>query len=82
MGRLQEGPGMGGGSHDRFERTFSNVFEPSDALSLRFPTLLGPQTLSPYTCAAKSPKAEFRTTHPYGKLRLLGPRRGTLKEGI
>ena len=58
MGGLQEGPGRGGGSHDRFELAFSYVVWPSDALSLRFPILLGFPALSTYACAAKSSKAK------------------------
>ena len=58
IGGLQEGPGRGGGSHDRYELTFSNVFEPSDALSLRFPIFWGSQTLSPYACAARSSRGK------------------------
>ena len=49
-------------AHGPFGLTFSNDFVPSDALSLRFPTLLDPLTLSPYACAAKSPKAELSWT--------------------
>ena len=41
-----------------FELTFSVVFGPSDALSLRFRRILGPRTLSLYACAAKSSKAK------------------------
>ena len=66
MGGLQEGPGMDRGGHEPFELTFSNTFGPSDALSLRFLILLGPRTLSPYACAAKSGR-EFGTTPLEGK---------------
>ena len=58
MGRLQEGPGMDRGGHERFELTFSNALGPSGALSLRFPILFGPRTLLPYACAAKSSRRE------------------------
>ena len=49
-------------AHVPFGLTFSHVFGPSDALSLRFPMNLGPRTLSLGACAAKSPKAELSMT--------------------
>ena len=53
-----EGLREGRRGHERSESTFSSVLMPSDALSLRFPMFLGPRTLSPYACAAKSSKGE------------------------
>ena len=77
-GGLQEGPGRGGGGHDRFEPTFSNVFGPSDVLSLSFPIILGHRTLSPYACAAKSPGGEFRATPCLWFFIVFGPEGGNL----
>ena len=54
-------------------------WQADDALSLRFPMFLGPRTLSPYACAAKSPKAKFRTSPPYGFSWRLGPGREPLR---
>ena len=48
MGGPQEGLGGGRRDHERFELTFSDGFGPPGALSLRFPTILGPRTLSHY----------------------------------
>ena len=45
-------------AHGPFGLTFSRVFVPSDALSLRFPMNLGPRTLSLGACAVKSSTGE------------------------
>ena len=58
MGGLQEGHGMDRGGHEQFDLTLSNTFGTLDALSLRFPILWGPRTLSPYACAAKSVRSK------------------------
>ena len=46
------------GGHERSELAFSNVFGPSDALSLRFQLFGGPRAISLDACAAKSSEGE------------------------
>ena len=82
VGRLQKVPGRDRGGHERFELTFSNAFGPSDALSLRFPIYLGPQTLSHYACAAKPPGREFRTRHYLRFFIAFVPWAGNLRGGV
>ena len=65
-------------AHGPFGLTFSNEFGAHAHLDLRFPLFWGPRTLSLHPCAAKSPKAELRTTPPAGILGGLGPRAGTI----
>ena len=66
-------------AHGPFGLTFSYVFVPLDALSLRFPMNLGHRTLSLGACAVKSPKAELRTTHGGAFSWRLGPGREPLR---
>ena len=76
-----EGLGGGRGGHERSELTFSSVLKPSDALSRRFPMLLGPRTLSLDACAAKSSRGEWGAT-PWSWFFVdSGPWAGNLKGG-
>ena len=82
MGGPWDGPRRSRGGHERFEPTFSNVFKPSDALSLHFPILLGPRALSPYACAAKSSGGEFGMTQNLWFFIDFWPWAGNLQGGV
>ena len=77
-----EGRGRGRGGHEQSELTFSNVWRPPAALSLRFPICLGSRTLSHYACAAKPPGREFSMRHYLRVFMALGPWAGNLRGGV